>query len=153
MDLILWRHAHAEDDAPGGDDLARPLSGRGEEQAARMAAWLEPRLPAGTRILCSPALRCEQTAFALGRRYEQASGLAPGSTAQQVLELAQWPVANGTVLAVGHQPTLGQVVARLLRLNATECSVRKGGVWWLRTQSRGGPLPAIVLAVLSPDAL
>ena len=46
MDLILWRHAEAEDwlEGPtqvGQIDLDRSLTQRGEKQAARMAAWLE----------------------------------------------------------------------------------------------------------------
>ncbi|MEO7547467.1 MAG: histidine phosphatase family protein, partial [Ramlibacter sp.] len=40
MDLILWRHAEAEDAPEGGDDLDRALTSRGEKQAARVAAWL-----------------------------------------------------------------------------------------------------------------
>jgi hypothetical protein len=66
MDLILWRHAEAED-ARGNDDLGRALTERGRKQAERMAAWLGPRLPATTRIIASPALRCQQTVAALGR--------------------------------------------------------------------------------------
>ena len=77
MDLILWRHAEAEDWLAGdsqtgmsnqtGQDLDRSLTQRGEKQAARMAIWLDRQLPEGTRILVSPARRCEQTALALGR--------------------------------------------------------------------------------------
>src|SRR5690606_29085158 len=69
MDLILWRHAEAEDEREGQGDLDRALTGRGEKQSARMAAWLDRLLPAETRILASPALRCQQTAMALGRRF------------------------------------------------------------------------------------
>ncbi|WP_204271061.1 histidine phosphatase family protein, partial [Escherichia coli] len=64
MDLILWRHAEAEVIAPGQDDLQRALTPKGERQARRMAAWLNHRLPATTRVLVSPALRCRQTAEA-----------------------------------------------------------------------------------------
>ena len=56
MDLILWRHAEAEDEREGLPDLDRALTPRGEKQAARMAAWLERQLPEGTRIASSPAL-------------------------------------------------------------------------------------------------
>ena len=45
MDLILWRHAEAEDWTEGCDDLQRSLTGRGEKQAKRMAAWLDRQLP------------------------------------------------------------------------------------------------------------
>jgi len=44
MDLILWRHAEAED-AGGKPDLERNLTRHGRKQAARMAEWLKPRLP------------------------------------------------------------------------------------------------------------
>lgn len=152
MDLILWRHAEAEDPAEASDDLQRTLTSKGEKQAARVAAWLDRMLPDGARILCSPARRCEQTAQALGRKYKLREELAPGAGVEQVLEAAQWPHARHPVLVVGHQPTLGQVVARLLRIEGGECAVRKGTVWWLRTRERAGDLESVVIAVQPPDA-
>ena len=64
MDLILWRHAEAQDPEGMMTDLDRPLTRRGDKQATRMAAWLDRQLPEGTRILCSPAIRTEQTVLA-----------------------------------------------------------------------------------------
>ena len=58
MDLIFWRHAEAEDWTEGCDDMQRSLTARGEKQAKRMASWLDRQLPDGTRIICSPARRC-----------------------------------------------------------------------------------------------
>jgi phosphohistidine phosphatase len=153
MDLILWRHAEAQQQGEGGDDLARVLTPRGEKQAARVAAWLAAQLPKGTRILCSPARRCVQTVLPLGRDYQLAPELAPGASAQQVPDLVRWPRARRPVLVVGHQPTLGETVARLLLLQAGECPVRKGAVWWLRTRERDGDHQAVVIAVHSPDSL
>ena len=84
MDLILWRHAEAEDlpegDPQAGSDLDRSLTLRGEKQAARMAVWLDRQLPEGARIVVSPARRCEQTALALGRKYRVRAEIAPGSS-------------------------------------------------------------------------
>ena len=37
MELILWRHAEAEDAEP---DLTRNLTSKGNRQAALMARWL-----------------------------------------------------------------------------------------------------------------
>jgi phosphohistidine phosphatase len=153
MDLILWRHAEAEDPADGQDDLQRALTARGEKQAARVAAWLDRLLPEGTRIVCSPARRCEQTASALGRKFKLREELAPGATAEQVLATAQWPDARQPVLVVGHQPTLGQVVAKLLGVANGECPVRKGAAWWLRIRDREGGPECIVVAVQSPEVL
>jgi len=81
MDLILWRHAEACDPRDGQDDLERALTGRGEHQARRMAAWLARRLPATARVLASPARRAQQTACVLDRSCETVPALAPGGPA------------------------------------------------------------------------
>lgn len=151
MDLILWRHAEAEDEQPGRDDLARALTPRGEKQAARMAAWLDRHLPEGTRVLSSPALRCEQTVLALGRKYKLREELAPGASVDTVLAAAQWPAAKQAVLVVGHQPVLGETIAHLMGIAGGQCPVRKGGAWWLRTRERDGAQQTVLWAVQSAE--
>ena len=157
MDLILWRHAEAEDWLLGDEssrlDLDRSLTQRGEKQAARMAAWLDRQLPEGARILVSPARRCEQTALALGRKYKIRSELSPDATPAQLLELVQWPGNKYPVLVIGHQPTLGQTIAQLLALKETECAVKKGALWWLRNRDRDGHSQTVVVTVQSPEVL
>ena len=157
MDLILWRHAQALDLVEGEEDVLRPLTQRGQKQAAQMAAWLHRHLPEGARVLASPALRTEQTAHALSRPYHRPyqlhPELLPGGAPQDLLALVQWPSAQGTVLVVGHQPLLGQVAAQLLGMQACGCSVRKGAVWWLRQRQRLGTTETVLLAVQSPELL
>lgn len=153
MDLILWRHAEAQE--PEGDmsDLARALTRRGDRQAARMAAWLDRQLPEGTRILASPALRTQQTVRALGRKFRVHDELRPGASPEQLLQLAGWPSARAPVLIVGHQPTLGQTIARVLGLQAPDCAVKKGAVWWLRSREREGQQQALVVTVQTAELL
>ena len=157
MDLILWRHAEAEDwllgDEASGLDLSRSLTQRGEKQASRMAAWLDRQLPEGARILVSPARRCEQTALALGRKYKIRSELSPDATPAQLLALVQWPGNKYPVLVIGHQPILGQTIAQLLDLKETECAVKKGALWWLRNRDRDGHSQTVVVTVQSPEVL
>lgn len=153
MDLILWRHAEAIDLDLVGDDMLRTLTSKGEKQAARMAAWLDRQLPDGTKVLVSPALRTEQTAKALGRKFKTNAALAPLSTVDDLLGLVQWPNAKGCVLVVGHQPTLGQTIARLLELGDKEFAVKKGAVWWLRYREREATHKTVVVTVQSPDLL
>lgn len=153
MDLILWRHAEAEEPEDGRDDLARTLTARGEKQAARMASWLDRQLPEGLRVLASPARRTEQTASALGRKFKMRAELLPGAMPQDLLDLAQWPRARGAVLIVGHQPVLGQTIAQLLGLQAPECAVRKGSVWWLRRRQRLEESQTVLITVQSPEFL
>lgn len=153
MDLILWRHADAWEAEPGQDDQSRALTPRGEKQAQRVGQWLDQCLPEGTRILCSPAVRTEQTVRSLGRKFKLRDALSPGATVEDVLEAVRWPVARNPVLVVGHQPTLGAVIAHLLHMQTPSCPVRKGAVWWLRLRQRDGQNMAMVMAVKHPDKL
>ena len=153
MDLVLWRHAEAHDALEGGDDMDRALTSRGEKQALRMATWLDRQLPESTRILASPARRTEQTVAALQRKFKIAPELSPGCSVEQLLALVQWPDTKGCVLVVGHQPTLGQVIARLMGLSASDCAVKKGSVWWLRSRSRDNLAQTVLVTVQSPEIL
>ncbi len=160
MDLILWRHAEAHDhphpdtSVPGDEaDMVRALTARGEKQATRMAAWLDRQLPDGARVFASPALRTEQTAQALGRRFRVRDDIAPEASAQAVLDLVQWPSGKSPVVVIGHQPTLGRVIARLLDLPEGECVVKKGALWWLRLRERNGVQQTVVVTVQTPELL
>lgn len=154
MELILWRHAEAEDGVP---DLDRRLTARGEKQAQRVAAWLHAQLPDSARILVSPAVRAQQTAQALadegGRKLRTVDDIAPGADAQDVLAAADWPEAGRAVVIVGHQPTLGWVASTLLAGEAMDWSIRKAGVWWLSSRERDGEQQAVLRAVINPDQL
>lgn len=151
MDLVLWRHAEAEDWVQGCDDRQRALTPRGVKQAAKMAAWLDRQLPDGCRVFVSPSIRTQQTATALGRKYKVLSQLDSDATAPQLLSVAQWPDGKGTVLIVSHQPVLGQVIAQLLGLRASDCAVKKGAVWWLRNRERESMAQTVVVTVQAPE--
>ena len=153
MNLVLWRHAEAHELRDGGDDLARTLTPKGEKQAKRMGQWLDRQLPDLTRILVSPSRRTEQTAQALGRKFKTRQELAPGGTVAQLLELVLWPDDKSTVLVIGHQPLLGQSISQLLGLSASECAVKRGAIWWLRSRERDTVSQTVVVTVQSPENL
>ncbi len=178
MDLILWRHAQAHMGPPGwlpdeaqagliaqggrpelshAQDLARCLTPKGERQAERMGAWLNQRLPASTRVLASPAQRTRQTAAALGREFKVLHALDPQGEVGALLQAVRWPRARDPVLVVGHQPTLGLVVAQLMTgqeaLLGEPWSIKKGAVWWLKGRERDGRWQLSLHAVQNPDFL
>lgn len=148
--MILWRHAEAADGAP---DHARKLTAKGAKQAEKIAAFLHQHLPDGARILVSPATRTQQTAAALTNRFTLAPAIAPGASAQAVLQAAHWPDAGGTVLVVGHQPTLGEVAAQLLGCNDYALNIRKGALWWFSQREREGSAEVTLRLVIAPDFL
>lgn len=150
MNLILWRHAEAED---GCDDLARELTGNGRRQAELSARWLKRHAPANLRVIVSPAKRTRQTADALKLDYQVLPELAPGADPEELLAAAGWPEADDTVLLVGHQPTLGATIRMLLADTVGPWSVRKSGIWWLSRRERDEMAQVVVRAVVNPEFL
>ena len=150
MDLLLWRHAEAEEGIP---DLKRKLTKRGEKQAQQMAEWIIKHAPKNLRILVSPALRCQQTAQALGRPFETDKRLSTDSQVSHLLAAVGWPDGGkeSAVLVVGHQPTLGQAAALLLSGVEAGWTVKKGAVWWFSNRTRQGETQTVLRAAFSPD--
>lgn len=151
MELILWRHAEAEEGDGKLPDGKRRLTARGEKQAKKVAQWLQQHLPRKRKVLVSPAERTQQTAHALELPYEIEPRLGIRASVEDVLAVAGWPDQNGAVLIVGHQPTLGRVAALLLGGEEADWPVKKGGVWWFASRERDGERQTVLRAVLNPD--
>lgn len=153
MDLILWRHAEAEDGNAQLPDSKRRLTSRGEKQAAEMAKWLRAHLPKKTRVLVSPTARTQQTAHALALPFEVEPAIGVGADAADLIAAAHWPAHPGAVLLVGHQPTLGRLAALLLAGQELDWSIKKGAIWWLTKRTREGRDQTVLRAVLNPEML
>ena len=152
MELILWRHADAED-AGGKEDAARELTKKGRKQAERVAKWLRPRLGEGDwRILVSPAKRALQTVKPLDLPFGVSEAIGTGTSPARLLEEAGWPDGEANVLAVGHQPTLGEVAARILGAES-DLAIRKGAIWWFASRGSADNRDVVLRAVLAPDLL
>jgi phosphohistidine phosphatase len=120
--LVLLRHAAAvpaSGDAPGAD-AARPLTGRGREQAAATASWLLAEgLGTPDLALVSSALRAGQTWQVLA-----AGGVDPGTAREEpalygaspqelVHLLAGTPDPVRSLLVVGHEPVVSATAVAL----------------------------------------
>lgn len=150
MDIILWRSAEAEDESA---DLERRLTTKGRRQAEHAAQWLHHRLPSRFALLASPATRAKQTASMLEVPAKTEKALAPGASTSEILKALGWPSYKGVVVAVGHQPELGEVLGMLLSEGKGRWSVKKGGLWWLTNRVRNEEAQVIVRAVMSPELL
>ena len=146
MDLLLWRHADAEDGIP---DAGRALTKKGLKQAKQVAEWLKPRLSGDCLILASPAKRAQQTAAALELPFTTERRVGVQAHVADIIAASNWPKHHGMVLVVGHQPTLGQFAARLLSGEEAGWTIKKGALWWF--SSRTGDI--ILRAVVSPDLI
>jgi phosphohistidine phosphatase len=139
VNLILWRHADAEN---GADDMARRLTPKGHKQAAAMAQWLRAHLPKAYTVLASPAVRAQETAAALGANIVSDITLAPGASVSDITKAAERH--QGLVIVVGHQPDLGGAAASLAGASG-EWQVEKGAIVWFAGRR--------IKAWLSPDLL
>lgn len=153
MELILWRHAEAEDAQHGQSDMKRRLTPKGEKQARLVGAWLRRQLPADTRVLVSPALRTQQTALPLDLPYATEERIGTGATPADLLAAAGWPNAETAVVLVGHQPTLGQLASLLLFGAESDLGVRKGAAWWISSKNKSGGAEIFLRAVIGPELL
>lgn len=154
MQLILWRHAEAEDDAP--TDMARRLTGKGRKQASKMASWVKAQTGDELRrwrVIASPAVRARETADALSRPFESDDALAPDASVDDILGAAGWPEGKDNVIVVGHQPTLGMVAAFLINGVDGYVPVKKGAMWWFERREHEGASRAILKAMASPDTV
>jgi len=150
MDLLLWRHADAEDGIP---DAGRALTKKGLKQAKLVAQWLKPRLPGDCLILASPAKRAQQTAAALELPYTTERRIGVQASIADLIAASSWPQGKGTVILVGHQPTLGQLAARLLSGEPSDWNIRKGALWWFSSRASHNDTQTVLRAVVSPDLL
>ncbi|WP_454764306.1 SixA phosphatase family protein [Cupriavidus campinensis] len=158
MNLILWRHAEAEDlpdplSLSRGADLQRPLTRRGRKQAEASARWLRAHLPADHRVVCSPALRARETAAALTGKPEVIPDLAPGADVSAILAAIDWPQGHEHTVVVGHQPWMGRLASLLLAGHEINWSVKKSGIWWLSSRTRDTEAQVVLRAVVGPDFL
>lgn len=150
MELILWRHAEAEDGTP---DSERKLTAKGIKQAKRMAKWLKQRLPEGTAILVSPARRTLQTVRALTQDFKIVTEVGTSGSPESLMAAIGWPGLKNNVMVVGHQPTLGETAALLLTGKNEQWVLKKGAVIWLAHREHVGTPRFRLRAAISPDLL
>lgn len=120
--IWLLRHGDASDDAP--DDFSRPLTEKGERQAAaagRALAALEAGIEA---CLSSPKVRALETARiacrGLGVEPEESEALRGGD-----FDPAALAAGRGELLLVGHEPDFSRAIQAA---TGARVELKKGGL-------------------------
>lgn len=119
MQIIIMRHGDA---TIGADNNAqRPLTPRGREQSAHMAAWLQRQHNTIEHILVSPYLRTQQTLaevkafFVQEVKIEVLTALTPNGKATQVIDYLHLLAQQGikTAMIISHLPLIEALVREL----------------------------------------
>lgn len=153
MRVYLVQHAEA---VSKEQDPARPLTPRGFRETEAVGRLLAPLELGIAEVWHSGKLRAEQTAgilhgfLAAEVPMVAHAGLLPKDAPGPLADLLETYVEP--VLAVGHQPQLGRLAARMLGLTRAEAvRITRGGVLCLERGPEGWELlwsvtPAIALA-------
>ena len=122
--LLLMRHAKS--DYPDGvPDHDRPLAPRGIREAGLAGDWLRANVQAVDAVLCSTATRARQTLANTGidapvRYSERLYGATPGTMIEEINETAD---TVGTLLVIGHEPTMSALALGLADDDGTDPAV------------------------------
>lgn len=138
MRILFIRHGEAIDHGARSDG-ERWLTPHGRETTRRVAAWLAQHAPPRT-VLTSPLVRAAQTAEIVlsACALDDAAvfrELATGDV-DAVAERARSFEGEGPLCFVGHEPTLSEVIARLLGLDVPP-KFPKSGVFALERGPHG----------------
>ncbi|MEO3770953.1 histidine phosphatase family protein [Micromonospora sp. B9E7] len=163
--LVLLRHAKAEQGSDAADDAERPLSARGESDAAAAGAWLARQGLLPDVVICSPARRTRQTwhGVAMGMAGSPPEGGPTGprpvvryetgaydAHPEELLALVRTvdPAAQTTLL-IAHNPGISLLSALLdpdgaaeEGLRTAELAVHRGRFGWAELGRAGAPITA-----------
>ena len=151
VELVLVRHAIAEERREGLPEAERALTERGRERFRKLLVGYAKLGVRPTAILSSPWTRASETAALFKRHYPDATygsldGLARPPDHALVRRLSE--LSDTSTVLIGHEPWLSQLCG-FLTIGRFDSSVRlkKGGLIWLRGHpTAGGMLIQIMLA-------
>jgi phosphohistidine phosphatase len=163
MNLHLLRHGIAADLGTDGikRDSERPLTSEGREKLYRVTAAMQAMELAFDLILSSPLLRARQTAeivadaFKARKQMSLEDELACGGNVRELVQrLARLRPVPASVLLVGHEPGLSELVSLLcagdLRL---AMDFKKGGLCRLEIGTLRPSRCATLVWLLTPKQM
>jgi phosphohistidine phosphatase len=124
--LLLLRHGEAADSMPGGRDIDRKLTARGEQQARDIGDFLRDQGLEVEAVLCSAAVRARQTLDQLAlssvepSRVEVSENYYNAGVDTLLDALRALPADCAVALLVGHAPGVPGVIFELADREASD---------------------------------
>jgi len=143
MELVVIRHAKAEDFAKSGGDTQRALVAKGFDQSNQVGAFLKAHDLVPDVVLTSPYLRSRQTAETICKELDfnkllEQQWLACGMRPETALSELQSFREFERVAIVGHEPDLSNLINHCLGASYPGVDVKKASITFLELQlSRG----------------
>ncbi len=113
--LYVLRHAKSSWDDPAMEDHDRPLAPRGLRAASVLASYIVASDIRPELVLCSSARRTRETleGVNVGGEHQISRHFYEITCGELIADLRQVPPDTGSVMVVGHNPTLQMVVLKL----------------------------------------
>jgi len=116
-ELLILRHAKSDWDADTSSDFKRPLAKRGKKDAPRVGEWLYREGLVPDLVISSPAQRAKQTAVKVcksmdykKKKIQWDDEIYEADVPVLLRLLARCPADARTILLVGHNPALEDLV-------------------------------------------
>lgn len=120
-ELLILRHAKSDWGSGAQADFDRPLSRRGKHDAPRIGSWLYREGLVPDHVVSSPAERARQTTLKVCKGLDIGKkhivwdpDLYEASVSDLLAALARCPSHAATVLLVGHNPGLEELMQHLV---------------------------------------
>jgi phosphohistidine phosphatase len=132
MKVALIRHAAAVPrGTPGILDAERPLTSAGKIRFRAAARGLARIMARPTVLLTSPLSRAHETADIAAHVFKKIDAEIEPALGEQdvdsILAALKNHPADATVVLVGHEPVLGELLARMLGSEQARFAFKKGG--------------------------
>jgi phosphohistidine phosphatase len=98
-------------------------------------------------------VRTQQTAEALKLPFETNRKIGPEACVSELIAASGWPHANGAVLIVGHQPSLGRMAPCCWPARRPTGASRRARLWWLTNRVRRGDTQTVLRAMIPVELL
>jgi phosphohistidine phosphatase len=162
MELFILRHGQAGQRSSQASDRKRPLTSAGKVEISEIAKALKIMGLKFDLVVTSPLKRAYDTAmivsdiFNIGNRVQVWNELAPEGQRMQVYQKISQLREEYSVLIVGHQPLLGEIVNDMIhnrKLTPCNLLLKKGGLVRIRLLSKSNVPRGELRWLLSPRIL
>jgi phosphohistidine phosphatase len=160
MILYIVRHAIAAQSTAGVADEDRELTKEGIEKMKKAADGLRAIDAIPDIVLSSPLARARQTAEILIEAFDRkptlslSSALSPSANRPELYKEIRKYGAAGSIMLVGHQPSLGQIAGEIVYgSSGRPLDLKKGGACAIEIEKLAPDLCGTLLWLMTPAIL